>query len=76
MLDNEQEPNKKKKKGILSKMGLDQGSVEKAPAAPPMAQPGIFPGSAEGELSARNQEEAVGSMVRSKLKDRKGAPRG
>jgi hypothetical protein len=74
---NEQEPQKKKKKGLLSeKMGLDQGSVEKAPAAPPMAQPGIFPGSAEGELSARNQEEAVGSMVRSKLKDRKGAPRG
>jgi hypothetical protein len=68
MLDNEQEPNKKKKKRDLSsKMGLDQGSDTHAP---PMAQPGLFPGSAEGELNARNEEQAVGAKVKDKLSRR------
>jgi hypothetical protein len=75
MLANEQEP-KKKKKGLLNKMGLDQGSVSHAPPAPPVAQPGIFPGSAECELNERAKDEAVGTKVRSKLNDRKGVPRG
>jgi len=66
-MDNEQEPNKKKKKGLLPKMGLDEGSVEHAP---PAAKPGIFPGSAEGELNDRNREEAVGAKVRDKLSRR------
>ena len=74
MITNDQEPRKKKKKGLLSeKMGLDQGSTT---LAPPMAPGAVFPGSAEGELNARNQEEAVSDKVHSKLKDRKGAPRG
>jgi hypothetical protein len=77
MLPNEQEPNKKKKKApLFSKMGLTEGSVEKAPSAPPMAQPGIFPGSAAGELNERSQEEVVSSKIQGKLSDRKGALRG
>ena len=66
MLDNEQEPiKKKKKKGSLSeRMGLDQGSETRAP---PMPQPGILPGSVEGELNKRSQEEAVSTKVKDKL---------
>ena len=68
MLDKEQEPNKKKKKRDLpGKMGLDLGSETHAP---PMAKPGIFPGSAEGELNQRNQDEAVGTKVKDKLSRR------
>jgi hypothetical protein len=68
MMDNEQEPNKKKKKRDLSsKMGLNQGSDMHAP---PMAQPGLFPGSAEGELNSRNEEQAVGAKVKDKLNRR------
>jgi hypothetical protein len=72
MQANKQEP--KKKKGLLSeKMGLDQGSVT---FAPPMAQPGIFPGSPEAELNERSREEAVTTKVRSKMKDRRSPPVG
>lgn len=67
----EQEP-KKKKKGLLSeKMGLDQGSEA---YAPPRTQPGIFPGSPEGELNERSQEEVVSDKIHNKLNARKGAP--
>ena len=69
MPDYEQEPKKKKRSKLLSdKMGLDRGSVEHAPPRPP---PGIFPGSAEGELNARSQEEAVGTKVQEKLGNRR-----
>jgi hypothetical protein len=69
MLDDEQEPKKKKRSKLLSdKMGLDKGSVEHAP---PMAQPGIFPGSAAGELNERSQDGAVGAKVQDKLKSRR-----
>ncbi len=74
MHENEKEP-KKKKRGLLNlkeKMGLDQGSESYAPPAP---RPGVFPGSAEGELNERSREEIVTDKVHSKLKDRKGAPR-
>jgi hypothetical protein len=74
MQANEQEPNKKKKKGLLSeKMGLDQGSET---FAPPMAQPGIFPGSAEAELNERSRDEVVSDKVRSRMKDRRSPPNG
>jgi len=66
MRDKEQEP-KKKKKGLLPKMGLDEGSVSHAPAAP---KPGILPGSVEGELNRRSQEEAVGTKIQDKLSRR------
>jgi hypothetical protein len=69
MLANEQEPKKqKKKKGLLyEKMGLDQGSET---YEPPATKPGIFPGSVEGELNARAQEEEVGTKVQEKLSRR------
>jgi hypothetical protein len=72
MLNAEQEPKKKKKKGLLSeKMGLDQGSEM---FAPPRPQPEVSPGSAEEELNKRSREGVV-NKVHNKLNDRKGAPR-
>ncbi len=68
MLDKEQEPKKgKKKKGLSAKMGLDVGSTS---FAPPAAKPGLFPGSAEGELNARSQEESIGTKLQDKLSRR------
>jgi hypothetical protein len=73
MLNNEQEPKKKKKKGLLSeKMGLDQGSETFAPPKPP---PEVFPGSAEEELNKRSRDGVVSDKIHNKLNNRKGAPR-
>jgi hypothetical protein len=66
MLDKEQEP-KKKKKGLLPKMGLDEGSVAHAPSAP---QPGIIASSPEEELNQRSRDEAVGTKIQDKLSKR------
>jgi hypothetical protein len=66
MLDKEQEP-KKKKKGLLPKMGLDEGSVAHAPEAP---KPGLLTGSPEAELNQRSRDEAVGSKIQDKLSRR------
>ena len=69
MPNDEQEPKKKKKKGLLyEKMGLDRGSDT---YAPPAAKPGIFPGSAEEELNARNRDAAVGEKLQEKLRSRR-----
>ena len=73
MLNNEQEPKKKKKKGLLSeKMGLDRGSET---FAPPKAPPEVFSGSVEEELNKRSREGVVSDKIHNKLNDRKGAPR-
>ncbi len=72
MLNKEQE-SKKKKKGLSEKMGLDQGSETHAPPAP---RPGIFAGSAAGELNERSREQVVSDKIHNKLNNRKGTSNG
>ena len=67
----EKEP-RKKKVGLYDNMGLDQRSEKQAPPAP---QPGIFPGSAEGELNERANQN-VSTRIQDKLKARRGEQNG
>lgn len=74
MLENQNDPTKKKKKRptlLSEKMGLDQGSDYSAPEA---AKPGIFPGSAAMALNEQN--EVTGDKVNEKLKTRGGLQSG
>jgi len=73
MLMDEKDQKKKKKPSLLGeRMGIDQGSgVFSPPAAQPapVAQPGLFPGSAAMALNDQNNE--VANKIDDKLKTRR-----